>query len=185
MRETNRPMTNRADQATVAVASYLQARAALGTAESLPRPLLPWQVAAYVAGDGEDDAALAQALRSDLRMYRLYRDLLKTRVAAVSPRQAAAQDRSESPAREGEGFRLSFRNSRADAGQVYVTLELGAAQMRPDGSRVQLHVIAADALLRLDFPPLADGRSQRLFLASSAELALLRRGDTEVLLVLP
>jgi len=51
------------------------------------------------------------------------------------------------------------------------------------GRALQVHVLATDALLRLDFPAPQDGRSQRLFSADSPELALLRRGDSELLLV--
>jgi hypothetical protein len=48
---------------------------------------------------------------------------------------------------------------------------------------LQVHALAADTLLRLDFPSPVDGRSQRLFAVDSPELALLRRLDSELILV--
>lgn len=177
-------MNNADDKAAVAVASYLQSRAALSGAVPARTAVLPWQISRYVGGDPDLDVpTLKQALRQDLALYRLYRDLLATRASGVSPRQATAQSHQASPRRTGEGFVLEFRTSRANAGQVYVTLVL--EHEREDGAIVQLHVLAADDLLRLEFPPLVGKHSQRLFSSDSAELALLRRSDSEVVLVLP
>ena len=83
--------------------------------------------------------------------------------------------------RSGQGFRLEFRSSRATPGQVYATVVLEGVEA---GERaLQVHVLGQEALLRLDFPAPVDGRSQRLFPADSPELALLRRTDSELVLV--
>lgn len=175
-------MTHRTpDPATVALASYLQSHAALaGARRTVPAHVLPWALARYIAG-AEPEPGLMARVRADLGLYRLYRDLLVARSQAYSPRQAAAASESPSGDRSGQGFRLEFRSSRATPGQVYATVVLDGVEAIERA--LQVHVLGAEALLRLDFPPPVDGRSQRLFLADSAELALLRRADSELVLV--
>lgn len=178
-------MTDSNDQATVAVASYLQMRHALsGAGGDDSVPLLPWRIARYAAGDAESDpAAVANALRQDVSLYRFYRALLAARAFGTSPRQAAAQSLTLAGRREGEGFVLEFRTSRAQVSQVYVTLSIDPLREAHEGVPVHLHVLTDGDLLRLEFPPLMGRSSQRLFLADSPELALLRRNDSELVLV--
>lgn len=180
-------MSDPNDQATVAVASYLLMRDALsGTGRCENEPLLPWRIARYAAGDANvDAAAVASALRQDVSLYRLYRTLLEAHAFGRSPRQAAAQSLALTGRREGEGFVLEFRTSRAHADQVYVTLGIDPLREVREGAQVQLHVLTEGDLLRLEFPPLTGRSSQRLFLANSPELALLRRNDSELVLVMP
>jgi hypothetical protein len=169
------------ESASVALASYLQCRAALSSSAGQgAAQVLPWALARYVSG-AEPEPALLTALRADLGLYRLYRDLLSAQSAGWSPRQAAAAGALPSPERVGQGFRLEFRSSRATPGQVYVSVLLEGTQASERG--LQVHVLAEDALLRLDFPQPIEGRSQRLFAADSPELALLRRIDSELVLV--
>lgn len=179
-------MSDSHDQATVAVASYLHMRHALsGTGKCEVMPLLPWRIARYAAGDADADAAaVAVALRQDVSLYRLYRALLDAHAFGMSPRQAAAQSLALTGRREGEGFVLEFRASRAQADQVYVTLGIDPLREVREGAQVQLHVLTDGDLLRLEFPPLVGRSSQRLFLAESPELALLRRNDSELVLVM-
>jgi len=174
-------MKTTTDSAAIALASYLQSQAALaGGTPTQDRPLLPWAVARYVAG-GEAAPGLLDVLRADLSLYRFYRDLLATRAQGLSARQAAAAGEAPSPERAGQGFRLEFRSSRASPSQVFATIVLEGVDSVERG--LQVHVLAPDTLLRLDFPAPIDGRSQRLFAADSAELALLRRSDSELVLV--
>lgn len=174
-------MNTQLDPATVALASYLQSRAALcGSASSTPLQVMPWSLARFVSG-AEPEPGLLTALRGELPLYRLYRDLLALKASGTSLRQAAAASDAPSPERAGQGFRLEFRNSRADPSQVYATVVLEGVEATERA--LQVHVLAQDALLRLDFPPPVDGRSQRLFGEESLELALLRRFDSELVLV--
>ena len=150
------------------------------------RPVLPADIAAFAAGrDGAMADAVATALSSDLSARRLYRELLGQKARAHSGLQACAQDSAEVVQREGDGFEIRFRSSRADPHQRYVTLVMKPSHPLPEGTAVQLHVLGDDTVLRLDFPPLIDQTSQRLFSSDSLELAMLRRDDTEILLVTP
>ena len=174
-------MKKQPDPATVALASYLQSRAALSGAERIaPSQTLPWALARYVAGE-EAQPDLLATIRADIGLYRLYRDLLAKRAQGQSLRQAAAASGQLSAERAGQGFRMEFRDSRATPGQVYATVVLEGVE--PGERGLQVHVLADDALLRLDFPVAVEGRSQRLFMADSPELALLRRTDSELVLV--
>ncbi|MCB1553674.1 MAG: hypothetical protein KDJ14_07660 [Xanthomonadales bacterium] len=165
----------------MALASYLESQAALaGSARTAPAQAMPWALARYVAG-AAPEPGLVDTMRTDLGLYRLYRELLANRSQAISPRQAAAASDAPSAERSGQGFRLEFRSSRATPGQVYATVVLEGVEA---GERaLQVHVLGQEALLRLDFPAPVDGRSQRLFPADSPELALLRRTDSELVLV--
>lgn len=171
------------DSTTIALASYLQCHVALSSPiQTAPPQIMPWAIFRYVSG-AQPDQGLRSALRSDMRLYRLYRELLAISALGQSSRQAAAAGLTESSERTGEGFKLEFRHSRASAGQVYVLIVLDGTSASDRG--LQLHVIAHDALLRLDFPPPIDGRSQRLLPGDSQELVLLRQTDCELVLTMP
>lgn len=166
---------------TLALASYLQCRAALFRgASQAESQVMPWALASYIAG-AEPEPNLITTLRADLGLFRFYRELLRVNAQGVSPRQAAAASDVGSAERAGYGFRLEFRDSRAESAQVYVTIVLDGVE--PTERGLQVHVLAEDALLRLDFPLPVDGRSQRLFPAESLELGMLRRMDAELMLV--
>ena len=179
-------MSDSHDQTTVAVASYLHMRHALsGAGRCEVMPLLPWHIARYAAGDPDvDSSAMAKALRQDISLYRFYRALLDAHAFGMSPRQAAAQSLALTQRREGEGFSLEFRASRAQADQVYVTLSIDTLRVVREGAQVQLHVLTDEDLLRLEFPPMVGHRSQRLFLSGSPELSMLCRNDSELILVM-
>lgn len=174
-------MNKTPESATVALASYLQASAALSRAgRKGEAQITPWALARYVDGAPPPPGLVAR-LHSDMRWYRLYRQMLGARAAGHSARQAAAAGEQPSAERQGQGFRLEFRDSRAAPAQVYVSVVLEGIEASERG--LQLHVLAEDALLRLDFPLPIEGRSQRLFAADSAELLMLRRIDSELVLV--
>lgn len=180
-------MTDLHDQGVVALASSLLMRQALsGVGPEGSCPVLPWHVAGYAAGvRNVDPDRVADALRRDVNLYRFYRAVLQARSFGTSPRQAAAQGLAWMERRQGEGFVLEFRASRAQPDQVYVTLSIDPLRDVPLESVLHLHVLAQGDLLRLEFPPLSGRSSQRLFLADSPELRLMRRNDSELVLVMP
>jgi len=166
----------------VTTASYLAMRDALA-AQAKPAPVLPQAVVDYGLGRPvQDEAAVREALGSDLALRRLYRVAVQQQRVAYSPVQACAQDRGEVIRRSGDGFELRFRRSRATAGQMYVTLEVSSVLAVEEGQAVTIHAIGEHEVLRVTFPPLHDGKTQRLFEADDAVLRLLRddRAELEV-----
>ncbi|MDZ7792054.1 MAG: hypothetical protein U5L08_16445 [Xanthomonadales bacterium] len=175
-------MSNAHKPHPAAVASYLGMRDALCRPDDF-KPVLPQAVVNYALGrDVSDQAAIEQALGADLPLRRLYRQTLAARRVAFSPVQACAQDRGEVTRRGGDQFQLLFRRSRASAKQVYVTLEVGPGLKLAEDAAVEIHAIGEREVLRVGFPPLHDGKTQRLFEADDAVLRLLRddRAELEV-----
>jgi len=158
----------------VATASYLAMRDALA-AQAKPALVLPQAVVDYGLGRPvEDESSVREVLGSDLALRRLYRAAVQQQRVAYSPVQACAQDCGEVIRRTGDRFELRFRASRASAGQIYVTLEVSPSLQLEEGETVAIHAIGEREVLRVSFPPLHDGKTQRLFEADDAVLRLLR-----------
>ncbi|WP_376696540.1 hypothetical protein [Wenzhouxiangella sp. EGI_FJ10305] len=164
----------------VATASYLAMRDAL-SAPGGSKPVLPKAVVDFGLGrDVDDEAAVRRALGENLALRRLYRTAVEQQRVAYSPVQACAQDRGEVTRRSGDRFELRFRRSRASDGQVYVTLEVAPGLQLEEGEGVVIHAIGESEVLRVSFPPLHDGKTQRLFEADDAVLRLLCNDRSEL-----
>lgn len=150
------------------------------------RPVLLADIAAYIGGGSqaaEDEKRVAQAITSDLRVRRQFKQLLAQQVVATVPQEALAQDTAMADERQGDGFCLKFRTSRADASQVYVILELDTKLASADGQQYQLIAEPQDTVLRLPFPGLNKLRAQLIMLSDDERLGYLRDPKVELHLV--
>jgi len=169
----------------VAVASYLAARDATESAVGA-RPVMPSDVVAFALGRPvHDREALYAGLTPHLGMRRLYREMFKSNRIGQSPLQACAHSGGTITSRQGEGFMLRFKTSRASAEQVYVTLEIRHELDLTEGETVDIHAIGERQVLSVRFPPVHDGKAQRLFEHSDPVLALLRDDRAELELIKP
>ena len=124
-------------------------------------------------------AELLLVLDEDERLRADFAALLRT-TASIRLPQAAAASSGALSAREAEGCRISFRESKADAAQIYVIIELADTSAPAPGS---LFVCGADQTVRkIALPEAQDGRIQLLLEADSDLVQGLRDIDTEVFL---
>lgn len=124
-------------------------------------------------------AELLSALDEDERLRADFAALLRN-TALIRLPQAAAASSGALSAREAEGCRITFRESKADAAQIYVIIELADISAPAPGS---LFVCGADHTVRkIALPKPQDGRIQLLLEADSDLVQGLRDIDTEVFL---
>lgn len=122
---------------------------------------------------------LRQALQSNARLRADLRHLLeRTSLLHLSARAAASGGTITT--RQGEGFRMTLRESRAERGQIYVIIRFGDTVMPPPK---MLFVIDDDSGFRkLPLPAPSAGTVQLLLEADSDIVAALRDPRTEVFL---
>lgn len=128
-----------------------------------------------------NQAQVEHAIANDLRWRQLYSKALKTGRFSYAPKVAAASDGQLSE-RQGDGYSLRWRSSRAEAGQVYLMLSVDAEQEYEGGSELVLHVLTEHQAARCSFPALHDGRSQVVIESQDLLLALLTNKDAELFL---
>ena len=146
-------------------------------------PVLLADVVHYLQGGERRKQQIERAISSDLRVRKQYRMLLQHMRVATAAREALAQDVAELDVRQGDGFRILFRRSRADAGQTYVILELDAhSDLSPD---VDYMLLAEDehTVVRLLFVAPDAGRSQTILPSDDGQLATLKKPDVELSLI--
>ena len=146
-------------------------------------PVLMADVVHYLQGGEQRKQHIEQAISSDLRVRQQYRMLLQQMRVATASKEALAQDAAELDVRQGEGFRILFRRSRADAGQTYVILELDEhSDLSPD---VDYMLLAEDeqTVVRLLFVAPGSGRSQTILPSDDGQLATLKKSDVELSLI--
>lgn len=120
---------------------------------------------------------LRQALQTNGRLRADLRHLLeRTTLLHLSARAAASSGTITT--RQGEGFRMTLRESRAERGQIYVIIRFGDTVMPPPK---MLIVIDNDSGFRkLPLPAPSAGTVQLLLEADSDIVAALRDPRTEV-----
>lgn len=148
------------------------------------RPVLYSEVYHFVCASNADDCSrIETALKSDMRVRRLLREIVDKRRVATLPRAAMAQDTTTVEQRVGDGFILKFRPSHAKENQVYVVLEIQSSLGISDGQAFTLIAVDESSFSRLNFPPVADGRSQTILLKSDERLKMLRNPELELNLI--
>lgn len=129
-------------------------------------------------GGAEDDAILA-ALARDGTLRETFRRLLANISLAVMPRVAAASSGGVD-SREGDNFLMTFKFSRADPSQVYVTIRMTAPGLEAPES---LFIVGgASVPVKHPLPEVQDGIIQILAEADSDLVRALRDTATEVFL---
>lgn len=122
---------------------------------------------------------LRQALHSNRRLRADLHHLLERMAVFSLPARAAASGGTITT-RQGEGFRMTLRESRAERGQIYVIIRFGDTVMPPPK---MLFVIDDDSGFRkLPLPAPSAGTVQLLLEADSDIVAALRDPRTEVFL---
>ena len=186
---TDKPEQNTGEQEQMAQAIFvaLEARDAL-------RQIPPQSVTGisqaelvrWLLNPQADDAqaAMEAAIRVDLNLYRSYRSLLTTLARRHIPRARAADD-GERYQRAAEGVRISWRESRADAAQVYLMVELDPTAGFSDGEQLTLIVEPGEKppAQRRQLEPLSGGGCQLILAADDPLLIALQEDDAEIYIV--
>jgi hypothetical protein len=124
-------------------------------------------------------AALLLALATDARARDDLRFVLARHAPMRTPSRAAASTGAITT-RDGVGFRMTLRESRADRGQIYLTIRLGAASAPPPAT---LFVISdRKGCRKVPLPAPVDGVIQLLLEVSSDLAAALCDPRTDVFL---
>lgn len=136
----------------------------------------PSHLFSYVNGDIIDDPEIETALRTDLNLRRVYRDMLQKAAAYYVP-EAMAASSDEWPVREGKGCRIRLEPSRAEPDQIYVIIELTG-----DDRNAASVLVVCDTesnCSRFDLPSVRDGVAQIITTRSSDLVRLLTDPKTE------
>ena len=138
----------------------------------------------YVVGSSAIDVTkVGNAINSDLKLRRIYKQLLGQNRVAFGPREAHAQGEEEIALRNGEGFCIKLKVSKANAKQVYVILTVEQPEQFKSDKAIALHVTSEQTQFRLDFPALVDGKSQSIVASDDERLTALKNINTELSLV--
>lgn len=151
--------------------------AALDAPAQSPAVPNPFQAfAGFVSGGAEGDFRVDSALQPACRRF------LARTGPAYAPRLAAAASPGLAQTREGEGCRISLRPSRADAGQVYVVVEL--TRDVPSGAlpRTLVLLLRDGTFSRFALPEPDGNLYQMLAEADSSLVQNLALPETEVFL---
>ncbi|NVK19547.1 MAG: hypothetical protein HWE30_12685 [Methylocystaceae bacterium] len=131
----------------------------------------------YVMG-GQDDT-VAKAVRENLSVRRIYRELLAKTSAFYIP-EALAASTEEYPERHGEGCLVRLQDSRAQADQVYLIIEV--KDQRRDLPKSLTLFGVEDKMVSLDLPAGRNGVVQTIIDRSSLAAVLLADPKTEIFL---
>lgn len=138
----------------------------------------------YVEGrDFEGSERVEAALRNDLSLRRTFKQLLSRRSVAALPQEAQADDGARVSQREGEGFSVLFRPSKANPDQLYVILRVFPDFGAAEGKAFMLVAELDDEVTRVRFPELLDGQSQCILPIDHAPLAALQAPKSHISLV--
>jgi hypothetical protein len=148
------------------------------------KPVTFAEILHYVLGKTDIDIErVAKAINSQLNCRRTYQQLLTQNQVAYAPKAACAQEDELIDLRNGEGFKLKLRSSRARPEQVYVVLEVFYPQQFIAAKPVIMHIVTEQMQQRLNFPPLVDGQSQFILQVEDQRLVALRDINAELYLV--
>ena len=170
---------------TEQVFTALQTKRALGRTISGEKPVMFADIVRYVMGNDDQEGVVYQAICNDLSKRRMYQQALNQSRFAFGKQEAHAQSAGEIELRQGEGFTIKLKFSRANANQCYVILLLDESLLSksvladPDRAII-LHISDTEQHKRLQFPPLLDGKSQLMMLADDERLILLKNINTEL-----
>ena len=130
-----------------------------------------------------DEAHIQGCLGTDLNLRRRFNALLRQRRLTGAPREARAQHSAAIEQRQGEGFVLKFRTSKAVSTQIYLILELQRELAIDTQKELILIGSVNDAVMRLVFPAPEDFKTQHILLDSDPKLDILRHGECEISLL--
>ncbi|MDY6920335.1 MAG: hypothetical protein SV765_08985 [Pseudomonadota bacterium] len=139
-------------------------------------------IAAFLKGSEHKSPEVKNAVAADVRFRRLYTLLLQQQRIGTVPAEAVAQDAPVLDRRAGDGFVVLFRQSRADAAQTYVILELNSDVTALEDGRFLLHGQLADDVVRLHFS-VSRSRGQTILSTSDIRLSVLRNPSVELSLI--
>jgi hypothetical protein len=176
----NKDQRTQAEDSFVALSTLDDLLTYLVPAEEQSRKLGFDDLYQYVVGTRElDQMALYQALKQNRTLAESFDLLLRNEASYYMP-QAAAASSGDIDEREGEGFKIRLKLSRATPDQIYVMIEfedLGAEFP----SNLFLMPVSGECT-RLDLPKGSDGTVQLIAEAGSDLIRNLRDPKTEVFL---
>ena len=102
---------------------------------------------------------------------------------AAAPAEALAQDTAELEMRIGAGFRLLFRQSRADKEHVYVVLEMDSTLQTSEGAKLLLIAQSDTLLARVPFAEVSGGRCQIILRKDDDQLKAIQNPNATLSLL--
>ena len=137
---------------------------------------------------GERDILVKKALETDLGLYACYRRLRDYSSKVIIPKSAMASSHKVER-RDGDGFRVFMKPSRANPDQIYVILECDESTGIADEQEIILLIELEGAArengfpMRMTFPPVSGGRTSLLLSRSNPVLDRLSDDDCEIRMV--
>lgn len=143
-------------------------------AKEISATISPSQLFAYAQGG--ENAAVETALREDLGLRRIYRDMVAKGALYYVP-EARAASSDDIVSREGKGCRIRMEPSRAEPNQVYVIIELSG-----DEKILPTTLVVCDIesnCSRFPLPKIRDGVAQIIADKDADLVRLLSNPKTE------
>ncbi|MCG8538141.1 MAG: hypothetical protein MI808_23900 [Pseudomonadales bacterium] len=147
------------------------------------RQVLLADVVSYVEGGDDRLDKVKNAVVTDLSVRRQLQWVLQQRRLAAAPAEALAQDSAELEMRIGAGFRLLFRQSRADKEHVYVVLEMDSTLQTSEGAKLLLIAQSDTLLTRVPFAEVSGGRSQIILRKDDDQLKAIQNPNATLSLL--
>lgn len=147
------------------------------------RQVLLADVVSYVEGGDDRLDKVKNAVVTDLSVRRQLQWVLQQRRLAAAPAEALAQDSAELEMRIGAGFRLLFRQSRADKEHVYVVLEMDSTLQTSEGANLLLIAQSDTLLARVPFAEVSGGRSQIILRKDDDQLKAIQNPNATLSLL--
>ena len=128
--------------------------------ENIEKPIIYTNIFQYITGvESSDSVRVANALKTDLTLRRLYTNLLKKNTRFHLPQAAAAASQNYIAERDADEFNIRIVAAKVRP-QHYIIVSVKHPDLMADGTELVLHVIEGDNNARCHFPPLQDGSTQ-------------------------
>lgn len=147
---------------------------------NIEKPIIYTNIFQYITGDeGSDSARVANALKTDLTLRRLYINLLKKNTRFHLPQAAAAASQTKIAERDADDFNIRIVAAKVRS-QHYLIVRVKHPDLIADGAELVLHVIEGDNNARCYFPPLQDGSTQLVVDDDDILLTLMTSLNAEI-----
>jgi hypothetical protein len=153
--------------------------------QSLPQVILYNDLMKLVSGGlgsnkKEQIDKLISGINKNLVLRKQYSDLLKRLSFATCPALAAASSKQDMPSRQTDNMLLKFKRDGLERTQIFALLSIDNPSNNHTFQGVVVNVISKEHCERIEFPPLIDGTTQRLFDESDTKLQFLLDLDAEI-----
>ncbi|WP_057831423.1 hypothetical protein [Colwellia sp. TT2012] len=126
---------------------------------------------------------IIKKINTDLRLRKIYLQLIKQLRFAESGLQAAASSANILPGRITENFSLKFKRDHIHLSQIYVILTINHPAEHHFNHAIALHITIGEQVNCLYFPILTDGSSQLLMEDSDSLFKLITNSNSHLYLM--